>query len=826
MPRGTASSLSALPFPVLPEFMHPFEAHDILSSLPSLEIANNAATAAEALVEEGSALEALGQDIFTFLVASVAVVPLSRKLNISPVLGFLAVGCAIGPFGVELFSNTEADLELGDIGILFLLFNEGLSLSPERIKDLSAFLGLGAVQLIASIGLFFGGTVLLGPQALEVIQGLGVPLDAEILRPIYSSPPEIFCISAAAALSSSAFVLPVLKQKDWEDQKEGIAGLSILLLQDLAVAPLLVILPLLAGSGPQTSSDLTLLLAKATIGFGIVLAAGSYILRYVFEFVAAARSTETFVAAAILVVISMGQVADGLGLSASTGAFAAGVLLAGNRFRPQIQADIKPFEGILLGVFFMTAGANLDPSLVVQEWPTLLTGILSCVVTKASVVFATGPALGLTLGESARVALTLAGGGEFAFVLFKLAEELNVLPNDLVKFLTALTIISMSLTPMLGEVGDSVGTYLDERFGEVDDSERGPGLTDEEASALFDEIDDDESGSIELDELREALLKRGFQYASIAEIFSSFDADGDGSIDREEWKDGLDAGLLASALDLTQKGVRESGIEFDENAMVICGYGEMAKAVWKMLERSGSVPAGSVVAFERNPTLVTAGVLTGAPVVCGDGARNDLLKAVGVKRPRAVIVTYASDARRIDATMRLRESLPPDTPIYVRAGASNRINKELLDAGATDVIVERTEAVLRFGSLIGVVSPTEMGKIRELSIGSSGSTTDDDEEAEVVPGFSDEALTDLQEEVGCTRRDLIKLHEQFLSLKQRGKDDVAIAELSGMVMRSTDDAPLDYEKLDRRMRRVGDKDGRGKVTFDEFVRVSFGSSSE
>jgi Kef-type K+ transport system membrane component KefB len=299
-----------------------------------------AADDAEALKEAGEAvLGGLGRDVLTFLAASVAVVPLSKWLGVTPVLGFLATGCLLGPHGLGLFSDTEADLRLGDLGILFLLFSEGLNLSPERLSALRAFSGLGVLQILASMGLFFFGILLGGPIVVNYIAPV-IQMD-DFIYQIFSSPVEAFCIAAAGALSSSAFVLPVLKEKKWEDKPEGIAALSILLLQDLAVAPLLVILPLLAGSGPQSSSELAVLVLKGTVGFGAVLAVGSVLLKYVFDVVAAARSTETFVATALLVALGMGQAAEYLGLSATTGAFAAGVLLAGNRYRAQIKADIK-----------------------------------------------------------------------------------------------------------------------------------------------------------------------------------------------------------------------------------------------------------------------------------------------------------------------------------------------------------------------------------------------------------------------------------------------------------------------------------------------------
>ena len=264
---------------------------------------------AEMIKEAGEeVLGSLGQDVLTFLAATVAVVPLSRILKVTPVLLFLVTGFILGPYCLGIFANSEADLELGDFGILFLLFSEGLNLSPERIRDLTQFYGLGVLQILSSMFLLFFGIILGGPLVLEYVAPV-INMDPSVSQ-IFSSPVIAFCIASAGALSSSAFVLPVLKAKEWEDRPEGIAALSVLLLQDLAVAPLLVILPLLAGAGPQTGTELGILAAKATIGFGFVLAAGSVLLRYVFDVVAAARSTETFVAAALLVALGMGQAAE------------------------------------------------------------------------------------------------------------------------------------------------------------------------------------------------------------------------------------------------------------------------------------------------------------------------------------------------------------------------------------------------------------------------------------------------------------------------------------------------------------------------------------
>jgi Kef-type K+ transport system membrane component KefB/Ca2+-binding EF-hand superfamily protein len=758
----------------------------------------------------------LGRDVFTFLVASVVVVPFCKSLNIPPVLGFLAVGCAIGPYGLQMFSNTETDIELGDFGILFLLFNEGLSLSPDRIKELGRFTGLGVFQLLISIGCLFLGSVLGGPILIRYIQEIGLPLDLKILAPIFENPVKAFVIASAGALSSSAFVLPFLKQKDWEERPEGIAGLSILLLQDLAVAPLLVVLPILAGAGPQSAAELTVLVFKATVGFGAVLALGSYLLRFVFDVVASARSTETFVAAALLVAVGMGQVADVLGLSASTGAFAAGVLLAGNKYRAQISADIKPFEGILLGIFFMTAGANLDPAVVIQEWPTLLAGILVFIAVKAGIIFTAGPTLGLTKGQAARVALTLSGGGEFAFVLFQLAQELGVLPTNLAKILTASVIISMSLTPLLGELGSFAANIIESK------SVRSDGLTLEEEIKLFDNIDLDKSGKIDLDELREALVKLEFSYTCIAEIFTSFDTNGDGLICRDEWRVGVESGLLAEAC--SRSGVKSlSAAEacFTSDAIIICGFGEIGQELYTMLKSSKSrfPSCSNVVCFDLNPSRVLMGTMNGAPVVYGDGARIELLKAAGVKNPKAAIVTYASDDRRLDATMRLRASLPEGTPIYVYEGNS-RIGQELKEAGATEIINETTETSLRFASLLGACDTSDqMSRLRRLSMDHFAMQIPEPEVDSGIPGLSEEAVFDLCEELGCSKKDVDELHEMFASVSGE-QDTIPIADLKEFLMRQSSEGPTDGEQLEACL-RLEDEDGEGTITFVEFLRAAW-----
>lgn len=559
---------------------------------------------------------------------------------------------------------------------------------------------------------------------------------------------------------------------------------------------------------------------------------------------------KTFVAAALLVAVGMGQTADFLGLSASTGAFAAGVLLAGNRYRPQIQADIKPFEGILLGVFFLTAGANLDPMLVIHEWPTLLTGVVAFVVTKIGIVFAQGPSLGLTTAQAARVALTLSGGGEFSFVLFNLATNLGVLPDQLAKLLTASVVISMSLTPILGELGDKAGNWIESNMIEEDMEVLIKYKPEDESqmNSLFDEIDTDVSNSIELEELREPLHKRGLPYSVIAEVFSEFDTNNDGIISREEWKIGLEAGLVADAF-RNAKGKFEdveANLEgdFSPDSIVICGFGRMGKNVYNMLVSAekmktdqndyefgsngtnGNASAtNNIVAFDLNPSRVTTGILAGLPVIFGDGAKYDLFKAAGVPTPKAVIITYDAESRRLAATSRLRESLPPNTPIYVRAKNSQNA-EDVLKAGATEAVQEMTESVLRFGSLLNVCNNMDqLNELRQLYKDNILLLSGQNGKSELkrilnpIPGFSESALEELSGEVGYSRMELSNLYEVFSSFDIEGTGLVPIEELRDLVLQKTVDGPIDGVSLMECMESV-DSDGDGDLTFEEFVRVS------
>jgi len=303
----------------------------------------------------------------------------------------------------------------------------------------------------------------------------------------------------------------------------------------------------------------------------------------------------------------------------------------------------------------------------------------------------------------------------------------------------------------------------------------------------------------------------------MGEIFTAFDTNGDNEISREEWLAGINAGVLEKALRNSPKGDASSGISFSDDAIVICGFGNMGRAVYGMLVESGA-KEGEVVAFSLDSARVTAGVLSGATVVFGDGGRLELFKAAGVVRPKAVLITYASQARRMNVLERLRQTLPIETPIYARAD-NQRECQELLNAGASEVISETTEAVIRFGTLLDICpAPVKSIDFRKFMLTKSN-FTNGKSKRDPVPGYSETALGDLQEEAGLSRRDIYKLYEIYASLGGFNDGDVSITELRDFLMRNSDHEPIDGDALTRCM-EVVDRDGEGDLTFEEFVRIS------
>ncbi|XP_073099172.1 K(+) efflux antiporter 3, chloroplastic isoform X2 [Elaeis guineensis] len=388
---------------------------------------------AHAELDVASAIEVindLGFDTLTFLAVTVLVVPAFKIIKASPILGFFCAGVVLNQFGL-IRNLTDVKL-LSEWGILFLLFEMGLELSLARLGALAKFaFGMGLTQVnIRSVD-------------------------------------EAIVIGAALSLSSSAFVLQLLAEKGELPTRFGSATLGILLLQDIAVVPLLVILPVLESQNLVEESIWPMLAIeslKALGGLGLLSLGGKYLLRRIFEVVAESRSSEAFIALCLLTVSGTSLVTQMLGFSDTLGAFLAGAILAETNFRTQIEADIRPFKGLLLGLFFVTTGTSIDMQLLFREWPNVLSLLAGLIVIKTVIITAIGPRVGLTFEESIRIGLLLSQGGEFGFVVFSLANRLGVLPLELNKLLIIVVVLSMALTPLLNEIGRRAAEVIDEKF--------------------------------------------------------------------------------------------------------------------------------------------------------------------------------------------------------------------------------------------------------------------------------------------------------------------------------------------------------------------------
>ncbi|MCB1521681.1 MAG: cation:proton antiporter [Hyphomicrobiaceae bacterium] len=375
--------------------------------------------------------------IALLLAAAAIAAPLARWLRIGTVLGYLAAGVALGPFGIgQTFSLYQAKeiLHIAEFGVVLLLFIIGLELRPTRLWSMRASIfGLGGAQVAATSAALAFCIALTGqPPLLALFLGL------------------------ALSLSSTAFVLQVLEEKGELTARHGRLAFSVLLFQDLAAIPLIALVPVFAVSGAAASdmSGLAALQALATIAAVVVV--GHFVLDHALRLVARTGVKEAMTAAALLTVVGAAVIMQWAGLSASLGAFIAGALLAESSYRHQLQADIQPFEGLLLGLFFTAIGMSLKVDLLMQT-PWLIAVLTASLITlKAAVMFALGHVQGMKTAASRRLALVLAQGGEFAFVLLTQGVAAGVLESGLADLAAIVVTLSMAATPLLLLVDDAV----------------------------------------------------------------------------------------------------------------------------------------------------------------------------------------------------------------------------------------------------------------------------------------------------------------------------------------------------------------------------------
>jgi CPA2 family monovalent cation:H+ antiporter-2 len=551
------------------------------------------------------------KELMLFLATAGVVVPLFHRLRVSPVLGFLGAGALLGPYGLGrlvpdhpwlsafTISNREEISQLAEFGVVFLLFTIGIELSWERLRTLRRLVfGFGALQVSAC-------AVAVGAFAYTVTGTLaGATL-----------------IGLALALSSTAIVIPVLAEQRRLTTPTGRASFSVLLFQDLAVAPILFTISVL-GSGEQTNmlASFATALLQAALALVLIVGVGRVLLRPLFQLVAATRSPELFMAASLLVVFGTGLIAALSGLSMALGAFIAGLLLAETEYRRAIEATIDPFKGLLLGVFFVTVGMGLDASRLLETPGPILFLAAALVVLKGAIVFALGLAYRLSAPTAAEAALLLGPGGEFAFVILGGATAAGLVPLGLGQDALLVTTLTMLAIPGLARLGRRWGLRLEQQESVGEEAVEPP--------------PPDEAGRV-----------------------------------------------------------------------IVAGFGRVGQLVAEMLERH-KVP---YLAVDMDAARVAAQRRAGKPVYFGDASQPEFLRACGIERARALVVTFDTPTL-IEGVVAAARSERADLTIVARARDARHASA-LYELGVDDAVPDTIEASLQLSEAVLVDIGVPMGLV-------------------------------------------------------------------------------------------------------------------
>lgn len=366
--------------------------------------------------------------VVALLGAGVVAVPIFRRLRLGSVLGYFSAGLAIGPFGLALFAHPESILHIAEFGVIMLLFLIGLEMHPSRLwQARRQIFGLGATQVLAC-------------GALLTVVGVACGLRVEVA----------FIAGMGFVLSSTAVIMQMLEERGEASTAMGQKAISILLLEDLAIVPLLAIVAVLTPGAEGTPRSADVLLGIGALA-GLIIV-GRWLLNPMFRLLAAAQAREVMTAAALLVVLGAAYLMELGGLSMAMGAFVAGVLLSESTFRHQLEADIEPFRGILLGLFFLAIGMSLDLSVIATQWNVILGYVALFMLAKAASIFAVARLFGDNARDAiSRVAL-FTQGGEFAFVLYSAALAAGIFSAQQSAIFSAVVILSMALTPLTSKL--------------------------------------------------------------------------------------------------------------------------------------------------------------------------------------------------------------------------------------------------------------------------------------------------------------------------------------------------------------------------------------
>lgn len=366
--------------------------------------------------------------VVTLLAAAVIAVPLFKRLGLGSVLGYLAAGLIIGPFGLKFFDDPQAIIHVAELGVVMFLFVIGLEMKPSHLWNLRRqIFGLGSMQVIL---------------AAAMLTFVGIA---------FGFPWQVAFVSASGfVLTSTAIVMQVLGERHELATPQGQSMVSILLFEDLLIVPLLAVVAFMAPTVPTATADTSLWmkLGMAVLSLAILVAAGRWLLNPMFRVLAKSKAREVMTAAALLVVLGAALLMEWGGLSMAMGAFLAGVLLSESSFRHQLEADIEPFRGLLLGLFFLGVGMALDLNVVAQNWKLIVSGVLALMAAKAAVIYGVARLAKSSHADALERAVLMAQGGEFAFVLFSAAASQGVISGTVNANMTAIVVLSMALTPL------------------------------------------------------------------------------------------------------------------------------------------------------------------------------------------------------------------------------------------------------------------------------------------------------------------------------------------------------------------------------------------
>lgn len=534
------------------------------------------------------------------LAAGVVALALLKAVGMPALLGYVLIGIGLGPFlpGMDADSPTS---HLAEFGVVFLMFSIGLEFSLARLKSMrQAVFGLGGLQV--TISMF-----------IVMVFGLVLGLSWE----------TGLALGGVIAMSSTAIVSKLLSERDELDSEHGRLILGVLLFQDLAVAPLIIFVPALAASAGLGEALLYASL-KAVLVLTLILTLGQKLMRPWFHIVAQSKSSELFMLNVLLVTLGLAYVTDRAGLSLALGAFLAGVLIAETEYRYQVEADIRPFRDVLMGLFFVSVGLMLDLNVVARHWDEVLLILLLLVLGKFLVIALLAGLFTQSWPVVVRVGSGLAQAGEFGFVLLGLTLANGLLPGPLHQIILAAMVLSMLIAPLL-LLG---GTHLARRM---------------------------EGGA---------------------------------------W--------MEQARGVHEIATRAFG---KQKHVILCGYGRSGQSLARLLEAE-RIP---FIALDHDPRRVRSAAQAGDNVVFGDSTRTEVLMAAGVKRAKAVVVSFAhtpSALKIIASVQRLR----PDAPVIVRTVDDNDLDR-LREAGATEVVPEVMEGALMLASQTMLMAGVPLARV-------------------------------------------------------------------------------------------------------------------